>query len=87
MPMRMREHGPGGHVGAEEREGEEVGDDAKVTPALRRSRKRPSVAENEEWRMSMKSTCPAEARDEESELVTKWRVPHVVKNMTSHMGK
>ena len=43
--------------------------------------------ENEEWRMSMKSTCPAEARDEESELVTKQRVPHVVKNMTSHMGK
>ena len=63
------------------------GDDARMTPALRRRRDTLNVTESVELRISRRSVYPAEARIVESELLMKRSEAHVVKSMTSHMDK
>ena len=46
-----------------------------------------NVAESVELRISRRSVYPAEARIVESELLMKRSKAHVVKSMTSHIGK
>ena len=63
------------------------GDDARITPALRRRKNMSNEMENVESRIKWRSADPAEARVVENELLTKRSEAHVVKSMTSHTDK
>ena len=63
------------------------GDDARITPALRRRKNMSNEMENVESRIKWRSADPAEARVVENELLTKRSESHVVRSMTSHTDK
>ena len=63
------------------------GDDARITPALRRRKNMSNEIENVESRIKRRSADPAEARVVENELLTKRSETHVVRSMTSHTDK
>ena len=63
------------------------GDDARITPALRRRKNMSNEIENVQSRIKRRSADPAEARVVENELLTKRSETHVVRSMTSHTDK